>query len=281
MVNPKEKFYSLFNWLMIGLIVFLWLQFFISPNDDIDIQTSKATTSYNSPHFSNTSIEQYHIFGSQGQLIDIPLNQGNTSLDLVLNGTMSNLDAKTGMAYISNIQGKQEVFKVGDKIFNVATLKEIYKDYIVLDHNGRNERLSLSEKIQGMDVVSNKNQAKNKSTPPAYLKHLQGNQTRNWQELMDQQKYDANKISKIVSNINIVTDQVGKIQGLRVSNLASGDLLSKNGLKSNDIITAINGQKVSAANMMTIQQTLKQNPNATITIKRNGQLKNIQVNLNQ
>ncbi len=266
---------------MIGLIVFLWLQFFLSANDEFDIQTSKKATSYNSPQFSNTSIEQFHIFGSQGQLIDIPLNQGNTSLDLVLNGTMSNLDAKTVMAYISNVQGKQEVFKVGDKIFNVATLKEIYKDYIVLDHNGRNERLSLSEKIQGMDVLSNKSQAKNKSTPPGYLKHLQGNQTRNWQQLMDQQKYDANKISKIVSNINIVTDQVGKVQGLRVSNLASGDLLSKNGLKSNDIITAINGQKVSAANMMTIQQTLKQNPNATITIKRNGQLQNIQVNLNQ
>ncbi len=266
---------------MIGLIVFLWLQFFMSSNDDFESQSTTIKTSYNAPKFSNTSIDQYHLFGSQGQLIDIPLNQGNTSLDLVLNGTMSNLDAKTGMAYISNIQGKQEVFKVGDKIFNVATLKEIYKDYIILDHNGRDERLSLSEKIQGMDVVSNKSKAKNKSTAPAYLKHLQGNQTRNWQELMEQQKYDANKISKIVSNINIVTDQVGNVQGLRVSNLASGDLLSKNGLKSNDIITAINGQKVSATNMMSIQQTLKQNPNATITIKRNGQIQNIQVNLNQ
>lgn len=265
---------------MIGLIVFLWLQFFLSPNDDFDIQTSKKTTPYNSPQFSNTSIEQYHIFGAQGQLIDIPLSQGNTSLDLILNGTMSNTDAKTGMAYISNIQGKQEVFKVGDEIFNVATLKEIYKDYIVLEHNGRNEKLSLSEKIQGMDVISQANKPRNIKAP-SYLKHLQGNQTRNWQELMNQQKYDANKISKIVSNINIVTNQVGQVQGLRVSNLASGDLLSKNGLKSNDIITAINGKKVSAANMMTIQQTLKQNSNATITIKRNGKLQNIQVNLNQ
>jgi len=266
---------------MIGLIVFLWLQFFLSPNNDFETQVSKTTRLPSTSLSSNNTIEQYHIFGAQGQLIDIPLNQGNTSLDLILNGTMSNVDAKTGMAYISNIQGKQEIFKVGDKIFDAATLKEIYKDYIVLEHNGRNERLSLSEKIQGMGVVSSNNKAQNKNSPPAYLKHLQGNQTRNWQELMDQQKYDANKVSKIVSNINIVTDQVGKVQGLRVSNLTSGDLLSKNGLKSNDIITAINGKKVSATNMMTIQQTLKQSPNATITIKRNGQLQNIQVDLNK
>ncbi|HFC29535.1 MAG TPA: PDZ domain-containing protein, partial [Oceanospirillales bacterium] len=84
----------------------------------------------------------------------------------------------------------------------------------------------------------------------------------------------------VENNVNLITDQSGQIQGLRVSNLAQGNLLSKHGLKSNDIITAINGNRVSAKNMLTIKQTLEQNPNATIIIKRNGKVQNIQVNLN-
>lgn len=280
----NQQVAKLINILMMLLIVFLWLKFALNNNITPELSSSKISSSIKESvkPVNQVPIAQFHIFGSSQQQYEVALSQGQTSLDFVLNGTMSQNNEKTGMAYISNSQGLQKVFKVGDKVFNVATLKEIYKTYVVVNHNGKNERLSLPEKPQTTNksrLNVSKTKKNTKKNQPAYLKHLNGNQQRDWQKLMEQQKFDPQKISKIASNINLVTDQAGQIQGLRVSNLASGNKLSKLGLKSNDIITAVNGNRVSGQNMLTIKQTLEQNPNATVTIKRNGKIQNIQLNL--
>jgi len=276
--NQKYKIINLANWVAIGLIVFLWLQFSLKNDVAYERDISISTSQTNQTPQIIESIAQYHIFGSAQQLIEVPLSQGKTNLALVLNGTMSKLDVRTGTAYISNTQGEQKKFKVGDSVFNLAKLTEIYKDYVILEHGGKKERLLLSEKVQN-SVVAKKTQAKS-NAKPSYLKHLNGSEQRNWQELMQQQKFDPGKISAIVGNVNLVTDQAGQIQGLRVSNLAQGDLLTKKGLRSNDIITAINGNKVSASNMLAIKETLQQNPNATVTVKRNGKVQNIKISVN-
>lgn len=277
--QQKQHLITVANWLLIVLIVLVWLQFSLSNDSSFDSKISVNSRKSLAPTQNIESIAQYHIFGSAQQLYEIPLSQGQTNLDLVLNGTMSKLDEKSGIAYISNIQGVQKKFNIGDRVFNLATLKEVYKSYVILDHNGKSERLSLSEKAE-TSYVTEKPNIVSKKSKPNYMKHLNGSEQRNWQELMQQQQFDPGKISKIVGNVNIVTDQTGQIRGLRVSNLAQGDLLTKHGLRSNDIITAINGNKVSSENMLSIRQTLQQSPNATVTIKRNGKIQNINVNLN-
>lgn len=282
MLRYNKQITNLLHWLVIGLIIMLWLQFILKDNNEYHYTNSQniSTQNTNRSSVDNGSIEQYHIFGSAQQLYDIPINQGKTSLELILNGTMSNTNEKAGMAYISNLLGQQKKFKVGDKVFDLAILKEVHKSYVVLNHNGKNEKLSLPEnQLLANSASIIKSKTKNKKTKPAFLKHLNGSQESNWQQLMEKQKFDPNKISKIVRNISMVTDQTGNIQGLRVSNLAQGSLLKKHGLKSNDIITAINGESVSSKNMLTIRKTLEQSPNATVTIKRNGQTQSIKVNL--
>jgi type II secretion system protein C len=280
--SHQKQLISLLNAVLLLLIIWLWAKFALFDNSSQNFDAIKTNSSYSVANANQNqgSIAQYHIFGSAEQLYDVPLSQGQTSLDFTLNGTMSSTDANNGMAYISSAQGVQKKFRVGDKIFDTATLKEVYKTYVVIQHNGKNERLKLTDNSQVVQTSpkNNKKTAQSK-TKPDYLKHLNGNQNRNWQQILDKQKFDPNKISSIVSNINIVADQAGDIKGLRVSNLANGDLLSKHGLKSNDIITGINGNPVSAKNMLTIQQTLEKSPNATVTIKRNGKIKNIQINL--
>lgn len=280
MLHNKKQLINLVNWLVIGLIVVLWLKFSLLDDvgnslDDSGVGIKPISAAQHNP--ANDAVEQYHIFGSAQELYEIPLSQGQTSLDFVLNGTMSHADGKNGFAYISNGQGIQKKFNIDDKIFNLATLKEIHKTHVMILHNGKKEKLSLSEKAS-MVSLSNRNKAVAKPVSKN-AQFLNGSQQRNWQEMMDQQKFDPNKISSIVGNVNLVTNQAGQIQGLRVSNLADGNLLKKHGLKSNDIITAINGNKVSSKNMMTIKQTLQQSPNATVTIKRNGKVQNVQINL--
>jgi general secretion pathway protein C len=277
MFNNAKQLSSLSSWILVALIALVWVKAYLNDGGSEFDSGINVSSNANSIQVKNQgSIAQYHIFGSKEILTDMPLMQTETSLNLSLSGTMSGVDETQGIAYIANNRGEQEKFRVGDKVFDLATLKEIYKTHVVLSHNGRMERLALSENSK-ISTSPKKPIAKKQSEN--LMKHLNGAKNRNWQEMMDQQKFDPSKISSIVGNVNIVTNQTGQVQGLRVSNLAQGDLLTKHGLKSNDIITAINGNKVSNANMLSIKKTLEQNPNATVTIKRNGQIQNIQINI--
>ena len=283
--NNKNLILEIINWAIIGLIVFLWIKFTLFKDDNSNLQTNGVQVSNSSfQSFSqlNDPIAKYHIFGSTEVLYDVPIAQNQTSLNWTLNGTMSGGEGNQGVAYISNTQGVQQKFNVGDQIFDVATLEEVHKSYVSIRHNGKLERLSLSENTNSANSSSRSNSKsliQNKPATPSYMKHLNGAQQRDWQEVLDQQKFDPNKISSIVGNVNLVTNQAGQIQGLRVSNLADGNLLKKHGFQSNDIITAINGNRISGNNLTTIRQILQQNPNATITFKRNGKVQNIQVNI--
>jgi len=79
----------------------------------------------------------------------------------------------------------------------------------------------------------------------------------------------------------LLTDQSGQIQGIKVSNLASGTVdLAKVGLKPSDIITAVNGNKISGKNLLEIGKTIQESPSAIVTIKRNGKTHTIEINKN-
>lgn len=285
--NYKNISFLLSHWVLIALIVLVWVRFALYDTEtnyegNSGIKTRVSSTSKSNSF--NQPISKYHIFGSAQQLYDVPLVQNNSSLNFKLNGTMTGSTVRDGFAYISNSQGVQKSFSVGDRIFDTATLQEVHENWILINNNGRTEKLVLTESSSQGDSrgrTSSKQIVNNKPATNSYMKHLNGAQQRNWQQMLDQQKFDPNRISSVVGNINLVTDQAGQIQGLRVSNLADGNLLKKHGLESNDIITAINGNRISGNNITTIRQTLQQNPNATITVKRNGKIQNIKVNISE
>lgn len=270
------------NWLLMALIVLLWAKFvlFNGNSDSFDNNIVTKSLANNQISTANNSIANYHIFGSAQQLYETSLSQGETSLNFTLNGTMSHSDITSGLAYISNIQGVQNKYKVGDKVFNLATLIEIHKTYVVLDNKGKKERLALPEELSN-NKNNRKSQNNNSQNKAALSKHLNDNSKPNWNEMMQQQKFDPNKISNIVNNSKLVTDQSGNIKGIRVSNLASGAIdLAKVGLKPSDIITAVNGNKISGNNLIKLGKTIQETPSSIITIKRNGKIHNIEININ-
>ncbi|MFK8011567.1 MAG: type II secretion system protein N [Marinicellaceae bacterium] len=279
MANYKLQLVNFSHWIIIALILFLWVQFalFRDSTEDFDTRQTSNPMQINQVNVANNSIANFHIFGTAEKLYDIPLTQAQTSLKLTLNGTMNQSDSSSGLAYISNVQGEQNKFKVGDKVFDNATLVEIHKTHVILDNRGKREKLSLPEKLANTNQNNNTRNSGNKA---AISKHLNGG-NQNWQELMDKHRLDPNNISNIVNNVNLVTDQVGTIKGIRVSNLSAGAIdLGKVGLKKSDIITAVNGNKVSGKNLFEIGKTIQDNPNTVVTIQRNGKVHNIQININ-
>ncbi|MDH5436313.1 MAG: hypothetical protein OEX83_06090 [Gammaproteobacteria bacterium] len=117
-------------------------------------QTDLVTSSETSPEKtaptktqSANTINQLYLFGQATQqqptATPTPITAPETRLNLKLNGIISSDGENTAGAIIEKSAGKQEYFSLGDTISNGVTLKEVYKDRIILSRNGRLETLSL------------------------------------------------------------------------------------------------------------------------------------------
>ncbi len=271
--------------MLLVLIAWLWVQFVLFPkhqSNDIEAVTARPT------QLSNFNLRPkpstYHLFGSSSET-EIPLDllQGETSLNLIVTGIFASDDPAQGRAYIRNTQGDEKKFQVGDDVFGLAELAAIHNDHLVLKRAGnRNEKLSLSK---GRIISTS---AKPKNDPAAANRIASSQRIANhikkssdWQEMLDQQKYDPNKIAQMASKVSVVRDNQGQIAGLRVSQLSGSSELVKQGLRSNDQIVAVNGVEISYQNILSLQKQLESNADVNVTVMRNGRKMNLNLNLSE
>ena len=268
--------------MLLLLLVLMWVQFLLFPkhkNKQIKTVTappSELTTSVERPPLSS-----FHLFGSN-QTSELALSalQIETSLDLIITGIFASDDSDLARAYIRNRQGDEKKFKIGEDVFGLAELAEVHEDHVVLSRNQKKEKLSLSKGHAISTKKTNKNNSMvRENASNRIANHIKSSSQ--WQEMLDQQKYDPNKIAQIVGNVSVVRDNQGQINGLRVSNLSSGNALIKQGLKRNDQIIAINGIDISSKNMLTLQSQLQNNDQANVTVLRNGRKLNVNLNLSE
>ncbi len=272
--------------MLLALLVLLWVQFILFPkHKQNDIKAVTAPTSQLLPQIQRPKPSSFHLFGSS-TVTDIPLDllQSESSLDLIITGIFSSEDSSQGMAYIRNRQGDEKKFKVGEDIFGVAVLDAIYDDYLILRRGGgKKEKLSLSKnRIQSTAPAEQKKAnigGQNAAASSRIANHI--NQSSDWQEILNKQKFDANKIAKIASKVSVVTDGQGKIAGLRVSQISGAGALMKQGLRSNDQITAVNGVKISYQNILELRSQLEGSSDANVTVMRNGKELNLNLNLSE
>lgn len=274
--------------MLLGLLLLLWGQFVLFPKhktDAIQAVTAPPTSLINRSNLP--PISSFNIFGSS-TVTEIPLDlmQGESSLNLIITGIFSSNDPSQGRAYIKNVQGDEKKFAVGDDVFGMAELAAIYEDYLLLSRNGKREKLSLSKghdlttRTSSADTTAanNKTQVNNQSSQ-RIANHIKSGS--DWQDVLNQKKYDPNKIAQIASNIQVVQDAKGKVAGLRVSQLSSGGELMKQGLRANDQIVAVNGVDISYQNVLTIQNQLQSSADVSVTVMRNGRRMNLNLNLSE
>lgn len=259
----------------------VWGQFLLFPKHlSGEIESATAPQKLSADIQSRPPLSGYHLLGSSATTeTDLnPAITGETGLDLIITGTFASNEKEHGQAYIRQPGGDEKMFQVGDRVFNVAKLSAVYPDYVLLEHNGRQEKLSLSKnRIQsnfGGSAPLNINQ--NQSDGGVQNPLTGGPQ--NWQEALNQTKYDPNKIAKLAGNVSVVHNNSGQIAGLKVSALSANDALMRQGLRSNDRIIAINGVAIAGDNLFAIKQQLEQGQSATVTVNRNG--REIRLNLN-
>ena len=285
MSYQKKQLKQLLIWVLLALLVWVWGRFLLFPaHQQSDFQAVTAPPSLLPTVQSRPKPSVYHLFGSSATT-ETPLSllQAESSLDLIITGIMASDDPAAGRAYIRNRQGDEKKFQVGDDVFGLATLDAIHEDHLILRRsNNSREQLSLS-KGRLINTRSTSRPTNNDDAKVAASNRIANhiNSSSDWQEMLNEQKFDANKIARMASKVNVVRDGQGRIAGLRVAQLSGNSELIKQGLRANDQIVSVNGINISSQNVLQLQQELTGKDSASVTVLRNGRRINLNLNLKE
>ena len=187
-----------------------------------------------------------------------------TKLNLTLKGVLAAKPMERASAIIAQGKsGKEDIYSVGDRVPGGVLIKEIHPEYVVLERNGQLETLKL-QKISGVAGFESTSESRGAGgrasnlSPGAALKQIRGDILKNPTSFGDYA-------------LPVLVKENGKQIGYRLKPQQKGELLSKLGIESNDVITEINGVKLDKPeNGISALRKLSTAKNLNIVVKRNG-----------
>jgi len=256
----------------ICLILVVRIAWLLIPATDNGMSAGPATAA--APAVATVSAAKWHLFGNpQGVVTSAPASSLATILKLALRGTLALPDPKDerALAIIANEQGAEMSVRIGADVAPGARLVEVYADHIVLDHEGAAEILSMPRPEQHAPpnpkaqaragaaggpaasmppgIVSTPASGGGSATAPGALPRIDPADV-------------ARQLKPVFAD--------GKIVGADISG-ADASLLARVGLKSTDIVTAINGTPLSGVtNPQQLMDQLQNSPSVQVTVQRDG-----------
>jgi general secretion pathway protein C len=185
-----------------------------------------------------------------------------SQMPLVLVGTIANTDPALGYAIIGESATSAKVYGVGKTITGGTKLHTVYPDRAILDRGGKLEALMLPKKFQGGGVSA--------TALPAADPML-GDRLRQLAATNPSAITDILRPQPVFAN--------GQQRGYRIYPGRNRSQFNRLGLLPGDLITAINGTPLDDASRgMDILQTMNTASAVTMTVERNGE--SVQVNVN-
>jgi general secretion pathway protein C len=229
---------------------------------------ASAAVPATAPSYSVGQIVNAHLFGVAGAKDDgetDPNAVAATNLNLVLAGTIAESDPAKGYAIIGDSAATARVYAVGRTIPGGAKLHSVYADRVILDRNGKLEALLLPKKFTG-GSASPPPQVSNAAPDPMLGERLQNLAAQN-----------PSAITEIIRPQPVFAN--GQQRGYRVYPGRNREQFARLGLMPGDLVTAINGTPLDdPARGMEILQSMNSATQVTVTVERNGQ--STQVNIN-
>ena len=184
-----------------------------------------------------SAIFERNLFGSEPEEFTAADSPAAQNLDLLLRGVAE--IGGVGFAVFENEDdGTQDVFTVGDKVFDGPKLVGVRAQEAVLLRGGRRVTVVLTEE----DAESTET-----PTPGA---EAQGGIRR-----VDDNRYlaDRREVDHSIENLSTVITQMravpylrdGRSMGFRVFNIRSGSIFERMGLKNGDVIQSVNGTEIT------------------------------------
>jgi general secretion pathway protein C len=263
---------SLPLWVSVALVVLLawqaiqlaWTLVGAGPAVTGKPAAAAAAPATSTPAIDVAAIVNAHLFGVAGapDAGTDPNAVAATQMNLVLVGTIANTDPQLGYAIVGDSAATARVYAVGKTITGGTKLHAVYPDRVILDRGGRLEALMLPKKFTGGGTVAPLPQ--------------QGNAMLG-QRLQDLAAQNPAAITEIIRPQPVFAN--GQQRGYRVYPGRNRQQFSKLGLMPGDLVTAINGTPLDdPARGMEILQSINSAAQVTVTVERNGQSSQVNIN---
>jgi general secretion pathway protein C len=212
------------------------------------------------------AITNAHLFGAAPAPKQDGANAPQTTIPLVLTGTIAGNDPQNGLAILGQSAQTARVYAVGDNVPGGAKLHSVYSDRVVIDRDGQLESLTLPHQSAG-------------NAPPPSSAALQGENSSI--ERMRRMISEQPGLLADVMRPQPVMDH-GRMNGFRVYPGRDRAAFMRLGLRPGDQVTAINGTPLDDRDRgEQILHTLGSSSEAHVTVIRNGQQQDLTLNIAQ
>jgi general secretion pathway protein C len=212
------------------------------------------------------AVTRAHLFGAAPLPKQDGANAPQTTIPLVLTGTIAGNDPQNGLAILGQTAQTGKVYAVGDNVPGGAKLHSVYSDRVVLERNGQLESLALPRQVN------------NGNAPPPSAAVLPENPSI---ERMRRMITEQPGLLADVMRPQPVMDH-GRMNGFRVYPGRNRMAFMRLGLRPGDQVTAINGTPLDDRDRSEqILHTLNSSSEAHVTVIRNGQQQDLTLNLAQ
>lgn len=176
-------------------------------------------------------------------------------------------------------EGAEQAFKVGDKVFDAGTLKEVLDRRAIILAGGREIELKMPQDIEGASAFPASPQAKVTAPEPhkgvTYQRGGGVNKTGEREWVLDQKAVQSalEDIGQVLSDARltpVVTN--GNVEGFLVAEVKPRGIFDAIGLKNGDILKRVNGYEItSPEKAVQVLTGLKGESKIDLDVARNGQ----------
>lgn len=217
------------------------------------------------PAVDLTAIVNAHLFGVAAREGD-PTDAPATSANLTLAGTLAGSAPENGWAIIGASGQAARVYATGSALPGGARLLAVYPDRVILERGGARESLMLPRLSSGGGAVPAA-YAASAGAPPVSLAD-------SVRQLMAQDPAAANEVLRPQPVF-----AGGTLRGYRVFPGRNRSQFAELGLQPGDLVSAVNGVALDDPNRgLEILRGIGQGTAVTLTVERNGQQQQINVN---
>jgi general secretion pathway protein C len=198
-----------------------------------------------------------------------------TKLNLKLWGTVSGTDDGI-YAVIEDVKAReQNLYRTGETV-QTATVKEIYREKVVLTVNGKDEILQMQELISGTGA--------SRSGRTVARAAASGTTRPRAQRISLRRSYIEQSMTDVASLMTQMQVKPhmedGAPAGLALASIKPNSIFRRMGLRNGDIITGVDGNELSSVDdALKLVEDLKSASSLSLQLKRRGREKNIEYSI--
>ncbi len=216
---------------------------------------------------------------------------GDSAIGMSIMGTIVKAGSGNGVALIKEAAtGSVKAVKSGNPILNKTfVVNEVHAKYIIVQRPDQSLLLVFQDKFarefSGGNVVADPVANANPASSAADVYREEG-----FERVHDQVKMSSSYRDRLVNQelAKILMQATaepalenGALVGFKFTQVDQDSIYAKSGIRDDDVITGINGQKLnSVAEAVTLLKSLKQADQMDIEFKRSGTAKRLQINVN-